>query len=93
MELTVESSPLLVAGRSLMTMAKPNVSEDTFHRTPSALSIGVLSKSKSLTWGALSDSGIVSITFLEFESHLVNLKPPSANRSCKSFASLTASSS
>ena len=38
MELTIDRMPLLVTGLSLMTILKPKWSEDTFHRTPSALS-------------------------------------------------------
>ena len=36
-ELTMDSIPLLVAGLSLITMLKPNVSDDTFRCTPNAL--------------------------------------------------------
>ena len=75
-ELTTDSSPLLVMGRSLMTMLNPNWSVETFHWTPKTLSIDKLSKLRSLIFSALSDSGKDLISLCDVEFHLVNLKPP-----------------
>ena len=56
-KLTMDSIPPLATVLSLITMLKPNVSDDTFHCTPNALFTGSLSKSSPFTFAALSDSG------------------------------------
>ena len=80
----VESIPLLVAGLSLITILKPNVSDSTFHWTPRARSISSLSKQTSFTDSVRSDSGTDSMTFREFDIHLARRNPPLARswRSC-----------
>lgn len=92
-ELTMDSIPLLVAGLSLITMLKPNVSDDTFHCTPSALSTGSLSKSSPFTFVALSDSGKDLSILLEFNNDLVSLNPPLARSSRNWSARVTPASS
>jgi hypothetical protein len=54
----------------------PNVSEVTFQRTPRALSMGELDKSRFFTDAALTVSGRDLRTFWELDVHLVSRKPP-----------------
>ena len=80
----IERIPLLVAGLSLIVILKPNVSEDTCHCMPRALSIGRCSKSKFLTEVARSFSGIDSTTSRELDTHFFNRKPLFFNSSVNS---------
>lgn len=76
---TTETIFLFVTGRSLTTIANPHVSDDTLHHTLSPLSIGVLSNPLTELSQSLNSSK-ASISFLELDSHLVNLKHPSAHK-------------
>ena len=89
----MDKIPLLVAGRSLITILNPNLSEEMFHCTPRALSTDQLLKSRFFTINALSNSGRDSMTFFELESHVVSLNPPRASSSRSFLARVTASSS
>ena len=89
----MDKIPLLVEGRSLITILNPNLSEEMFYCTPSALSTDHLLKSRFFTINALSDSGWDSMTFFELENHFMSLNPPRASSSCSFLARITASSS
>ena len=94
MELTVESIPLLVHGRSFNVILNWNESFSTHHSTPRVRSIGRASVSKSmfLISSALSSAGMASITSFLFEANLCRRKPPLRHISLASLIRFTASS-
>ena len=80
-ELIIERIPLRVGRLSLTEMLKPKLSLETSQHTPSAHSRVEFLKSRSLTDGALSDSGTDSNTLMEFDIHFVRRNPPLASTS------------
>ena len=82
MELTVDSKPRLVAGRSIISFLNCKVSDSTHHCTPKALSTGSFSqvKLRSLMPLALSSGGNDSNTALLLDTSLCKWNPPRSHR-------------
>ena len=78
MELTVESTPRLVTGRSAISVLNCKVSDWTYHCTPKALSIGSFSwvGLRSLISFALSSDGNHCSTSLLLNTSLCKRNPP-----------------